>query len=134
MKNKKIDLSDLIGKPFKYYGRGPRAFDCYGLIKEVLNRAGYELPDKKTFIEMRLRNDALQKGREYVVELSKPEPYCIVAFRVEGPLVGHVGVVLEDINKFIHIQTKKRCCIEKLDHPLWRSRIEGYYKVKELIK
>ena len=40
-------LDDLIGKPFKLGGRGPDAFDCWGLVREVMQRMrpGLALPD-----------------------------------------------------------------------------------------
>jgi len=36
-------IDDLIGLPFQYGGRGPAAYDCFGLTQEVLRRYGIEL-------------------------------------------------------------------------------------------
>ena len=43
--NDQFNLADIVGKPYKIGGRGPNAFDCWGLVryvyKELLN---IELP------------------------------------------------------------------------------------------
>ena len=41
----KLKYEDLLGKKFKYNGRGPDEYDCYGLVKEIYNRLGIELPE-----------------------------------------------------------------------------------------
>ena len=35
-----VDITDLVGKPFLHCGRGPDAYDCFGLVLEVLRRVG----------------------------------------------------------------------------------------------
>ena len=41
-----IDVSDLVGVPFKVHGRSKEeGFDCYGLAMGVERRAGKNLPD-----------------------------------------------------------------------------------------
>ena len=40
-----IDVSDLIGIPYKENGRGKSGLDCYGLAIEVEKRFGKELQD-----------------------------------------------------------------------------------------
>ena len=37
-----IDVTDLVGKPFLHCGRGPDAYDCFGLVLEVLRRVGID--------------------------------------------------------------------------------------------
>lgn len=38
------DFNDLIGRPFARGGRGPDAFDCWGVVLEVRRRLGLALP------------------------------------------------------------------------------------------
>jgi hypothetical protein len=38
------EFNDLIGRPFVRGGRGPHAFDCWGLVLEVRRRLGLALP------------------------------------------------------------------------------------------
>jgi cell wall-associated NlpC family hydrolase len=42
-----LDVNDLIGKPWQRDARGPDAFDCWGLTREILQRLrpGESLPD-----------------------------------------------------------------------------------------
>jgi cell wall-associated NlpC family hydrolase len=41
-----ITYVDLIGTPFRRGARGPDEFDCYGLVKFLIERAtGREVPD-----------------------------------------------------------------------------------------
>ena len=40
-----IEYADLIGKPFKYGGRGPDSYDCWGLLMELYSRKGIQIPD-----------------------------------------------------------------------------------------
>ncbi len=129
-KNKKLDYSDLLGGTFKWLAKGENnEWDCWSLTREVLRRVGKELPDKKSFIDLKLRNAAFEEGRKLVEKLEKPEPYCIVAFKTRRFFITHIAIVLEDCKTFIHIQKKTRVNICRLDHIFWENKIEGYYRV-----
>ena len=41
------EVNDLIGKPWRLGARGPDAYDCWGLVREVMQRMrpGLPLPD-----------------------------------------------------------------------------------------
>lgn len=41
----KPDYVDLIGVPFEPFGRGPRSYDCLGLVIEAGRRMGVPIPD-----------------------------------------------------------------------------------------
>jgi len=43
-----LDTTDLLGKSYKAHGRGPDAYDCYGLVIEVEKRLGHTMPDLYT--------------------------------------------------------------------------------------
>lgn len=53
-----IDVSDLIGIPFKQFGRNKHGYDCYGLSMEVLKRYG------KTLKDVQLNHFLTIKGEE----------------------------------------------------------------------
>lgn len=38
MKPDLVTVSDLIGKPWRLGARGPDAYDCWGLVREILQR------------------------------------------------------------------------------------------------
>ena len=44
-RSKRLVIDDLLGKPYRDHGRGPDAYDCYGLAIEVERRLGKTLRD-----------------------------------------------------------------------------------------
>lgn len=130
--------ADLIGKEFRYGARGPKEFDCYGLCMEVLKRRGVELPDfgsaVQTHVIHKMVLDAVGKGAGAIQEspfeeIAQPEPWCLVTFWVRPGYTSHVGIVLEDRSRFLHILRKELACIERLDSLIWKHRITGYYRL-----
>lgn len=120
--------SDLIGKNFSYDGRGPDTFDCYGLCIEMYKRLGKELVEYKASNDFKENADSFNFGKKDFIKLEKPEPFCLVFIRVYKNYVSHVGVVLEDCKRFIHICDKRPVCIELLNSDRWKNRIDGYWK------
>lgn len=123
-------FDDLIGKPFETGARGPNKYDCYGLCIEVYKRIGKELPDYG-FIETAEPDkisSLFDESRQNFVRIDKPKPYCLATFFIIKPYVSHIGIMLEDCNSFIHITRKRFVCIEKLDSPRWKNRIDGFWQ------
>lgn len=125
-----FNCSDLIGKPFKYGGRGPDEYDCYGLAKEIFNRLGKDLPDVNSPTEFDTIDCAGKELVKLITEvIDKPEPFCIVGFKVRPPYVSHMGIVLENRFTFIHILKNTHVCIERLDSLMWKDKIGGFYRI-----
>lgn len=125
-----FDLSDLIGKPFKYGGRGPSEYDCYGLAIEIYSRKGHELPDINSPTEFETIHSAGQELKSLIsVEIEKPEPFCIVGFKIRPPYISHMGIVLDDTFHFIHILRNTNVCVERLNSIIWKDKIGGFYRV-----
>ena len=144
-----INYIDLLGKPFEYGGRGPDAYDCWGLCMEIYKRLGIQLPDGISTPEHKDIEQQINEGFriQKLVEtgfkpvctkpvstllsgfkpVSTPTPYCLVTFMIRPPYTSHVGVALEDGNKFIHIMQKCRVAVERLDNLAWHRRIKGFY-------
>lgn len=128
-----IEYEDLLGKPFKRGGNGDNGFDCYTLAREICKRAGINLPKKQTQTLAKSENVKnrskiiLSGAKEDYIKLDKPELYCIVTFRIKGPFVNHIGVMIDDFH-FIHIMRKLSVTVAKIDHKYWSSKIEGYYR------
>ena len=40
-----VKYADLLSANFEYGGRGPKSFDCYGLVQEMYRRKGIETPN-----------------------------------------------------------------------------------------
>ena len=121
-------IHDLIGQPFRYGGRGPDMYDCYGLCIEIYRRlGGKKLPDYHSTDDIWLIHQQVLQGKEIFSQIAKPEPYCFVLFELKPPYATHIGIMLDDV-RFIHIQMKKFVCIERIDSFLWKSRVKGFYK------
>jgi predicted phage tail protein len=123
--------SDLIGIPWKKGGRDKTGFDCYGLAMEMFRRAGKDLPEYAYDEIDPERIDADFRAHGFA-RLSRPEPFCLVSFTSVPPFASHMGVVLEDRKRFIHVRRDShgrplRSCIERLDHPVWSRKIAGYW-------
>lgn len=85
-------LDDLIGVKFKYGGRGPETFDCWGLVQECHRRwHGVELPDYRSTASPE-RNAALMasEGQKLWQQLPGIEPGSILLIRVKR-YGAHVG-------------------------------------------
>jgi len=69
------------------------------------------------------------KQQKQCQRLNEPKPGCIVAFIMRAPFVTHMGIVLDSM-RFIHIMHKRSVAIERLDNPVWKKRIAGFYEYK----
>lgn len=70
----------------------------------------------------------VMQGKELFNVIEKPEPWCIVAMAIHPRYVSHIGVVIEDCRRFIHVMAKTRVSIERLDAMEWTPRIRGFYR------
>lgn len=125
---------DLLGKNFKPTGRGPDVYDCYGLAIEVCKRQGIVLPDIYSEVEAELIHLQIVENTTTTStfnRLEKPEPFCLVTFTIHPPYVSHIGVVLADCKRFIHILARRKVTIERLDSPDWVRRVVGYYAINQ---
>jgi len=125
-----FDYTPLIGIPFVDQGRDPKTgLDCYGLAKEVFRWHGIDLPEFWISCEDASRiNQAVgeEKGSGRWIRLEKPQEPCLIVLRFNNFQWNHVGVYIGG-GKFIHTARKTGVRIERLDHPYWRNRIEGFY-------
>lgn len=120
-------LQDLLQKEFAYGGRGPQFYDCYGLCKEIYRRIGIYLPDFTSYTEPSLIHAAIIEGKKLFQEISEPEPFCLVTFFIRPKYTTHIGVVLEDMSRFIHIMEHSNVTIERLRGWPWEKRITGFF-------
>lgn len=121
----KFTVDDLVGLPYQRGGRGPDAYDCYGLCLVVAQRAGIVIPEIPTPTTNRDRNDLFASTREIWTKLSKPEPFCMAVFKIKRNW--HAGVVLPDLQRFIHVMAGIRVTVSQLNNFRWRQRFDGYY-------
>jgi cell wall-associated NlpC family hydrolase len=122
-------FSLLIGIPFEDLGRGPEAFDCYGIVLEGAKLLGIDLPDYGS-IASHLSGEISRMAEErkpLFKRLRKPKAGAIVAFTTRTPMViDHFGLVIDDYN-FLHTTRATGGQICSLEHPMWKRLIEGFY-------
>jgi cell wall-associated NlpC family hydrolase len=115
---------DLIGIPFRWGGRGPDAYDCFGLLIEMNRRWwGVEVPDHATFKKLSEVELAMARGRQ---KLWRPVPELgpgvSVQFRIKGH-AAHVGFMLDD-DWFLHTwEVSGGVLAERLSRDGWEDRL-----------
>ena len=129
LESSKRQIESFIGKEFEYRANGPDKFDCWTLTAAYLASNGINMPSQDSIVDVTLRHLKIgQVAQKYFIKIEKPEPFAIVLFKLKPPMVTHMGVVLEDSIRFLHIMTKRRSTVERLDNRVWSNRIEGYYR------
>jgi len=126
-----MDYSDLLKVPWKEGGRDLNGLDCWGLCLEVCRREGIPLPQVDTPQDLAGLSELILKMSTDFEILWNPEPFCLVGIKSKGRFVDHVGVVLEDCQRFIHCsRSRGSVAVERLDAPVWHRLIAGYYRWK----
>jgi len=123
-----INVKDLVGIPYKDHGRDSSGMDCYGLVIEVLRRAGISVPDvfySDTDIKTNITTMKILESAIPNTKLEKPEDLAVVEILVMGQ-PSHVGVCLGD-GTFIHALEKVGVVIEPLYR--YRHKTRGFYRV-----
>lgn len=122
-----VPYADLLGKPFVYGGRGPDAYDCYGLAQEVCRRGGVVLPPWQSVCEAAAIQDEFDRGKELFEQIPAPEPLCLVLLMVQPPYVSHCAVML-DATRMIHITERTSVAVERIDNLAWQRRVRGFWR------
>lgn len=116
--------ADLIGKPFAWKGRGPDAYDCYGLVEEMARRCGMKVPDYHSPTVTAKIAELIAHSMPFWTRCM-PGPGAIVTLRVTGGLTSHVGFVLP-FGRMLHAwEPAGGVCVESLQH--WHSRVTGFF-------
>ena len=125
-------MSDLIGKPYAENGRGPAAYDCWGICLEVYHRLNRHLPEHQTPADIIECNQLFVMVKETNFRrIEHPEPWCFVVFWIldsKGKEKWHAGIVLPDCRRFIHVIEKRFVSITRLNEQFWYLFREGYYR------
>ena len=125
-----VEYQNLVGKPYRLGARGPEYFDCWGICLELGKRVGINYPAEFTPVETIDQDKAISDGLDKdFIKIDRPEPFCIVTFKVNPPFVDHCGIVLPDCLRFLHTMKNHSTCINRLDHRILNKRIEGFYRL-----
>ena len=111
-------VDDLLGKPYEEHGRGPDAYDCYGLVIEVERRLGKALPD------VVYQNHDLELSRKAatlpLARTDRAERGSVIEIESKGEL--HIGVALSP-TVMIHSTYNRGVCV----HPIKMFKVRGIY-------
>lgn len=124
-------MDDLIGIPFLPKGRDPKTgLDCWGLVVEVFRRSRIALPEhlidpsEHAAIAAAI-SKASSSGQWEKIE--QPEPFAVVVIRQHPEWEQHLGVCLGS-GKFIHSRIHLGVGIDRLEDPVYKHQIKGYYR------
>ena len=98
----------LVGRPYRFGGSGPDAFDCSGLVFYVHRQLGFEVP-RTALTQFRIARR---------VDKTQLLPGDLVFFGDGTPEVTHVGVFVGD-GEFVHAP--------KTGRPVSYARLDGEY-------
>ncbi|WP_372382121.1 NlpC/P60 family protein [Xanthomonas sp. NCPPB 1068] len=104
-----MNLGSYVGRPYtgdKY---------CRVLVAEVLADQGRALPIV----------DSPAQAQGWIATAS-PQEGDVVVFNIAGK-PGHVGIC-DGRGGFLHCEEGRTSRIERLNSPMWSSRIEGFYR------
>lgn len=116
-----------IGLPFERLGRGPEAYDCWGLVRAVYaDRLGLALPEHGGIAPEDV-------GRIGPLMARPPEVWRIVAApraldvmvasaRPGSRVPCHVGVMV-DARRVLHVARGTNAAVMPVDHPFLQGRI-----------
>ncbi|WP_162136978.1 C40 family peptidase [Magnetospirillum molischianum] len=114
----------MIGIAFRYGGRGPEDYDCWGLLMELCRRDNKVIPDFRSTsnIAKIARIMATNRHQWRQIEL---RPGCGLWFRVRG-FASHVGYYLGN-DKFVHTwEESGGVVVERLSQ--WEHRLIGAFE------
>jgi cell wall-associated NlpC family hydrolase len=125
-------VGEFIGKPFQDRGRGPDAYDCYGLLVETYRRIfNIEIPSFATSYDTANDREAVARVffeesnsvRWRRVDLKDAQPPDVLAMSLAGSR--HVGVLVTP-DRFLHVLPGRETCVERLMQ--WAPRIDAVYR------
>lgn len=120
------EYRDLVGASFAWGGRGPDAFDCYGLVMELHRRRGIALPDYRSptdGAEGGKISAMMTMGLQLWKETPKT-PGALIMIRL--PFSSHVATVIDDLRMIHTWEGSGGVVIERI--ATWKHRIQGFYE------
>jgi cell wall-associated NlpC family hydrolase len=109
----------MLGKPYRFGGAGPAAFDCSGLVMFSYKQAGVPLPhntEQQRRISRHIQRAELRRGD-------------LLFFDQEGKKNSHVGIYLGG-GKFVHApSTGKHVRADRLDNPYWKKHLSEVRRI-----
>lgn len=115
---------DLIGVPFKLGGRGPDAYDCYGLLEEMYRRDGKNILDYKSPEAGPLISALITSECARLWQPCEPKRGATALIRVPHSL--HVGYMIGPMRMIHSWEKSGGVVIEPIE--VWKRRVIGFYE------
>ena len=115
-----MNVSDLVGLPYKIHGRDEAGLDCFGLIYLIAKRNGTPIKDPvyKGF------DPSLSKLADFVgLKKCEFQTGCVLEIEKDGRL--HLGYAV-DRERMIHCAINEGVIVEDISS----YNIKGFYKFK----
>lgn len=116
-------IADLVGKTFEEY-------NCWDLAIEIYKRNGKALRGFDICVDAVKKISAVydkEMTSDHWEEIKQPEEFCIIPMRVHPKYISHCGIYI-GAGQFIHSLHDQGVIISNLNDPLWKSKIEGFYR------
>lgn len=117
-----------IGLEYKDACWGPDYYDCWGLVSLVYKEE-FDIDITKDMTMYSDRVGKVKRMQKYYSQWSrveKPEIGDGILFLIAGKLP-HCGIYIGD-SKMLHSIEGTSSCIQQLNNPRWKPRLEGYYR------
>lgn len=126
-----LDVNDLIGIPFADGGRSASGVDCWGLVMLVYGRLGVTLPDYRisAFASEQIGR-TIDRDKAQWRSVDAPEPGDVILMSLDAALPGvltHCAVFIGG-DRAVHALDRVGVHVFRIDGPLWRNKIEGFYR------
>lgn len=119
--------ADLVGKPFLRGGRGPDAYDCWGVLQVVQRRMGNaptDFPTDPTLLMQAVSDEWMPVDRQQI----KPGDGILLRSSM-SEYIWHIGVVVDPF-KMLHARESVGVCVERIDSSGYLRRICGFYRFR----
>jgi len=126
-----MNTRPYIGLPFADQGRGPDAWDCWGLIRHVYwHEYGIELPSYTECYGSALEHAEvtalIEYGRANWRVVTDPTEGDLVILRLHGD-PWHVGLVVAP-GRMLHIHRRTASVVEAFNGMIWRNRVQEFLR------
>jgi probable lipoprotein NlpC len=125
--------AEYVGLPFREKGRGPGGFDCWGLVRDGLEKQ-FGIIDLPDYVDSYTRTtDKLSVSAAVAAGLAQgwqrvagPAAGVLVILRLAGR-PWHCALAVDN-EWFLHAVIGSNVCLERFDSMVWSDRIEGCYR------
>ncbi len=135
MENLPSWVADYIGLEFESRGRGPKKFDCWGLVRYIYYRQfNIILPsyvdkytdagNEKDVSNLILMDNERLNWINIVIGLEKVGDLILLRMKREPT---HIGLVLTK-STFLHIHTGIGSVVQMYNEVRWEKRVIGFYR------